>query len=112
MLGPETYSEILSPSGASFRTVDDPASTPQRTGSPAPARRADERTKLLDHSEDDEYVEYGVEQVGRVERRRGSSTYAVINTGTSSGVGPAAIPGLDDDVVGEFSYPFLPAVGC
>ena len=96
----KAYPEIPSSSGASFRTLDDASPTPRRTGSPTPIRHVDERSKLLDHSEDSEFVEYGAEQVERVERRRRSSSYAVVNTGASSGVG---IRGLSDDGVGEFS---------
>ena len=107
----ETYPEIPSPSGASFRTFDD-APTPGRTGSPTPVRHTDERSRLLDRSEDDEYVGYGVEQAERAERRRRSSSYAVVDTGVSSGVG---VPGLSDNGVGElftFSCLFRPATIC
>jgi len=100
MANPDTYPEIPSPSGASFRTLDDPPSTPRRTRSPTPIRHVDERSRLLDRSGDNEY---GVKQAERVERRRGSSSYAVVSTAGGSGVGPAGIRGLNnDDDVGEF----------
>ena len=103
MANPDTYPEIPSPSGASFRTLDGPPSTPRRTGSPTPIQHVDERSRLLDRSEDNGYVEYGVEQAERVERRRRSSSYAVVSTATGSGVGPVGIRGLiNDDDVGEF----------
>ena len=97
----DAYLDIPSPSGASFRTLDDASPTPRRTDSPAPARRVNERSRLLDHSEGNEHVGYGVEQAERVERRRRSSSYAVVDTGVSSGVGPAGLVGDDD--AGTFS---------
>jgi len=62
----------------------------------------------LGRSEDDEYVEYGVEQAERVERRGRSSTYAVINTGSSSGIGSVDIRELNGDDVGEFAVILAP----
>lgn len=117
MPNPDTYPDIPSPSGASFRTVDDAASTPRRMDSPNPVRRVNERSKLLDRSGDDGYVEYGVEQAERADRRRRSSSYAVVNTGTTSGAGSVAVPGLnddddDDDDDGEFSCLSCPATVC
>ena len=113
MAHPDTYPEIPSPSGASFRTLDDTSSTPRRTGSPAPIRNVNERSRLLERSGDNGHVEYGVEQAERVERRRRSSSYAVIDTGTSSGVGPTGIRGLaGDDGVGGFFCLFFPATVC
>ena len=104
MANPDTYPEIPSPSGASFRTLEDTSSTPMRTGSPAPVQHVNERSRLLDRSGDSGHIEYGAEQAERAERRRRSSSYAVINTETSSGVGVAGIRGLsNDDDVGEFS---------
>lgn len=100
MANPETYPEIPSPSGASFRTLEGSSPTPRRMGSPTPARRADERSRLLDRSEDSGYTQYGTEQAERVERRRRSSSYAVINTGTSSAVD---IHGLNGNDIGGFS---------
>jgi len=115
MASPRKYSEIPSPSGGSFKTLgsEDATSTPGRTDSPAPARRASERSKLLNRSEDDGYVRYGAEQAERVERRRRSSSYAVINTGVPPGEGSGTTTGVDGDDVGEFSiflvsYPQLP----
>ena len=99
----EPYLDIPSPSGGSFRTFDDVSPTPRRTDSPAPARHVDERSKLLDRSGDGGHVGYGVEQAERVERRKRSSSYAVINTGSSSGVGSVGIRELSDDDVGEFA---------
>lgn len=63
----------------------------------------------MDHSEDNERVDYGVEQAERAERRRRSSSYAVVDTGVSSGVGPAGLRGLvgGDDDVGKFSVFFV-----
>jgi len=108
MPSPRKYSE-LSPSGGSFKTLasDDAASTPRRTDSPAPARRANERSKLLKRSEDDGYVGYGVEHAERVERRRRSSSYAVINHATVLGEGSGTIPGVDGDDAGELSVPLV-----
>jgi len=100
MASPRKYSEIPSPSGGSFKTLasEDAVSTPRRTDSPA--RRVNERSKLLKRSEDDGY---GAEQAERVERRRKSSSYAVINTAMVSGEGSGAVPGVGDDDIGEFS---------
>ena len=102
MASPEQYPEIPSPSGASFRTLrtDEVGSTPMRTASPAPARRVDERSRLLERSEEDDEYEYGTRQAERVERRRRSSSYAVVNTGSTSGVGSATIPRLNHDDAG------------
>ena len=76
-----------------------------RTGSPTPVRDANERSKLLDRSEGGEHVVYGAEQAERVERRRQSSSYAVVNTGSTSGVGAAVIPGISVDEIGEPPIP-------
>lgn len=105
MLSAEEYPEVPSSSGASFRSVggDDAAPTPRRTGSPTPARHVDERSKLLNRSEGDDYVGYSADQAERVERRRRTSSYTVINTTTTSGVGSAIVPGANDDDVGRCS---------
>ena len=112
MADPETFPEIPSPSSGSFKTLeDDGPSTPMRTGTPTPTRHVDERSKLLDHSGDDVFVEYNAERT--VERRRQPSTYSVINTGTTSRVNPDAVPRLnDDDDDGEpnVSYPLYLAM--
>jgi len=100
----DTYPDIPSPSGASFRTLDDVTPTPRRTRSPTPIRPVDERSKLLDRSRGGEYAEYGVEQAERAERRRRLSSYAVVNTGSTSGVGSVTIPGLNDGDAGELSF--------
>ena len=101
----DVYPEIPSSSRASFRTVndDDPTSTPRRTGTPAPTRHVDERSRLLDGSEDDVFVEHHSEQV--VGRRRGPSTYAVISTGSTPGVDPTAVPQSNGGDICEPSIP-------
>lgn len=105
MAGPETYPVIPSPSSQSFRTLEgDAASTPMRTGTSTPARHADERSRLLDRSGDDVFVEYNAEEA--VERRKRPSTYSVINTGTTSRVGSDSVPRVNDDGAGE------PSVSC
>lgn len=89
MLDPETYPDIPSPSSQSFRTLEgDATPTPMRIGTPTPNRHADERSRLLDHSVDDVFVECSAEPP--VERRRRPSTYSVINTGTTPTVRPDA----------------------
>ena len=107
----EQYPDIPSSSGASFKTLgtDEAGSTPMRTGSPTPVRDVNERSKLLDRSEGGEYVGYGAEQAERIERRRRSSGYAVVNTEPTSGAGSTTIPGINDDDVGE-SRLFCPGV--
>ena len=60
---------------------------------------------MLDRSEGGEHVVYGAEQAERVERRRQSSSYAVVNTGSTSGVGAAVIPGINVDEIGESPIP-------
>jgi len=100
----DAYPEIPSPSGASFRTLDEATPTPGRTRSPTPIRPVDERSKLLDRSRSGEYAEYGVVQAERAERKRRSSSYAVINTGSTSGVGSVTIAGLNDEDVGELPF--------
>ena len=105
MASSRKYPEIPSPSGGSFKTLasEDAASTPRRKDSPAPARRVNERSKLLKRSEDDGYGGYSAEQAERVERRRRSSSYAVINTAAVSGEGSGAVHGTGDDDIGELS---------
>lgn len=103
MADPEPYPEIPSPSSQSLRTLEgDAASTPMRTGTPTPIRHVDERSRLLDRSGDDVFVEYRAEQA--VERRRKPSTYSVINTGTTSRAGSGAFPTSTDEAVGELSF--------
>ena len=102
----ETYPDIPSPSSQSFRTFEDDATpTPLRTGTHTPIRQADERSKLLDRSADDFFAGYGAEQA--IERRRKTSTYSVINTGTTSGAGLNAVHRSNGDGVGEPSVSFL-----
>ena len=101
----DVYPEIPSPSGGSFRTLEDDAiPTPRRTGTPVPGRHVDERSRLLDRSSGDGFVEYSAEQV--VDRRR-PSTYTVIGTGSTSGVGSSSVPRTNGDGVGEFSISCL-----
>jgi hypothetical protein len=98
MADPETYPDIPSPSSQSFRTLEgDATSTPIRTGTPTPNRHVDERSRLLDRSADDVFVEYNAERA--VERRRRPSTYSVINT--TPRMRPDAVLRSNDDGVGE-----------
>lgn len=99
MVDPETYPDIPSPSSQSFRTLEGDTPTPMRIGTPTPIRNADERSRLLDRSGVDVFVEFNAEQP--VERRRRPSTYSVINTGTTPRVGSDAVPRSNDDDVGE-----------
>lgn len=87
--------EIPSPSGASFRTLDDdPAPTPRRSGTLTPTQYVNERSRLLDRSEDDVFIGYNDERA--VGRRKRPSTYAVVSTGSTSGAGTTG-PNDDDD---------------
>lgn len=102
----DVYPEIPSPSGGSFRTLEDDAiPTPRRTGTPVPSRHVDERSRLLDRSLGDGFVEYSAEQA--VDRRR-PSTYTVIGTGSTSGVGSSAVPRTNGDGVAGQSGPSKP----